>query len=221
MRRKTNLHHRLWYVRRNRGRLYIYVITVIILIVLMMFFFFVEKRMRRSLTELSEYKTKAIVTQIVSSAVNNNFPENVNYDEIVIVNRDSNDRITSIQTDIAKLNRIFSNVSLDIGNELSNLGHEKVSIPLGAVLGDSLFAANGPGIGVRIIPAGSVETDFVSEFTSAGINQTKHRIFMKVKTDVGVVVPFMERKTVVITSIPVAETIIVGNVPEYYFDFGK
>jgi len=177
---------------------------------------FIEKRMRTSLDEFSQYRTKALITGIVSDAVNKNFPDSLIYEEIVIVNRDSSDRITSVQTNIAMLNRIFSNVSSDIQKELSSLKNEKITIPLGSILGNSMLAAEGPEVGVKIIPAGSVETDFKSEFTSAGINQTNHRIYMTVKTNVGIVIPFVQNKSEITTNIPIAETVIVGEVPEFY-----
>ncbi|MFZ5989653.1 MAG: sporulation protein YunB [Bacillota bacterium] len=220
MSRKTNLYHRLWYVRKNRRKLHIYIIIVIALIVLMLFISFVENRMKLSLMEISEYRVKSIISRTVSEAVNNNFPDNVDYEEIVIINKDENERINSIQTDVVKLNRIFSRITLEIQNDLSELKDERISIPLGVILGNSLFSAGGPDINVKVIPAGSIETDFRSEFTSAGINQTKHRIYLLVKTNVGIVVPFMEKKSVVTTSIPVAETIIIGEVPDFYMNYG-
>lgn len=218
MRRKNNLHHRLWYAGRNRKRLYFRICIIIILAMITMFTTYIHRRTKISLEEFSEYRTKSIITGIVSSAVNNNFPDYINYEEIVIVKRDEFDRITSIQTNVGKLNRIFANLSSDIQRELSGLKEEKINIPLGTILGDSFFAANGPGISVKIIPAGSVETNFRSEFTSAGINQTRHRIYMEVKTEVGIVIPFMKKKSGITTNIPLSETVIVGEVPEYYMN---
>ncbi|GAE89842.1 sporulation protein YunB [Acetivibrio straminisolvens] len=220
MRRKTNLYRRLWYWKRSRARFNTYIIIAIIIIVLALIIAFAEGRIRRSIMEISEHRTKAIINRTVSRAVNDNFHDNVNYDEIVIINRDENDRIDSIQTDIVKLNRIYSDLSLDIQNRLSELKDERISIPLGAVFGDSLFAASGPRINVKVIPTGSVETDFKSEFVSAGINQTKHRIYLEVKTIVGIAVPFTAKKTEITTSIPVAETVIIGDVPEFYINRG-
>jgi len=73
---------------------------------------------------------------VVSKAVNESFHENINYDEIVIINRDENDRIDSIQTDIVKLNRIYADLSLDIQKKLLELSEEKISIPLGRYSGN-------------------------------------------------------------------------------------
>lgn len=216
MRRKTNLYHRLWYVRRNGNRIKAYVVIAFLLIILTILLFYVEKRLRMGINQISEYRVKSIVTKVVGNAINENFPQDIDYSDIVSISKDENGNITSVQTDIAKLNRIFANVSLSVQNQLSDLSDEKISIPLGAVLGETIFAARGPKIDFRIIPVGSVETDFKSEFSSAGINQTRHRIYILFKTEIGVAIPFVEKKTVVTTSLPVAETVIVGDVPDCY-----
>lgn len=218
MRRKNNLYHRLWYVRRNEKRYKTYVVIVFFLIVLIFLFSFVDKRLRIGMNQISEYRVKSIVSRVVSNAVSENFPEDINYEDIVSITRDENGTITSIQTDIGKLNRIFANVSRSVQSQLSDLSDERISIPLGAVFGQTIFAARGPKINIRVIPIGSVETDFKSEFSSAGINQTRHRIYILFNVEMGVAIPFVEKKTVITTSLPVAETVIVGEVPNYYVD---
>lgn len=194
MRRKTNLYQRLWYVRRNRKRVKAYVAIVFIVITLILFLSFIENRLRASMAQISEYKVKSIITRVVGNAVSENFPDNIEYNDIATISKDESGNITSVQTDIAKLNRIFANVSLSVQDQLSGLDGEKISIPLGTILGEPIFAAWGPDINFKVIPTGSVETDFKSEFTSAGINQTKHRIYLLVKTEIGVGIPFMEKK---------------------------
>jgi sporulation protein YunB len=121
--------------------------------------------------------------------------------------------------DVGELNRIFSKVTIIIQEELDALEDKKIEIPIGVLTGNSIFSAKGPRISIKVIPAGSVETDFRSEFISAGINQTKHRIYFLVKTKVSIVVPFTNKTTEVTTSIPIAETVIVGDVPQYYMNF--
>ncbi|WP_027622208.1 sporulation protein YunB [Acetivibrio clariflavus] len=219
MRRKTNLYHRLWYAKRNKKIYKTYVVIIFVLIILFFLFTYIEKRIRIGINQISEYRVKSIVSRVVANAVGENFPENIDYDDIVTIYRDENGIVTSVQTDIAKLNRIFANVSSSVQTQLSELSDEKISIPLGTVLGQTIFAARGPKINIKIIPIGSVETDFKSEFSSAGINQTRHRIYIVFKVEMGVAIPFVEKKTIVTTSMPVAETVIVGDVPNYYLNF--
>lgn len=221
MRRKANLYHRLWYIKHRRKRVNVYIVIGIVVIFLILILSFVENRLRNSMEKISEYRVKSIVTRAVGSAVNENFPDNIGYNDIVTISKGENGTITSIQTDVAKLNRIFAKVSLSVQDKLSDLEKEKISMPLGAILGEPMFATEGPNINIGIIPYGSVETDFKSEFNSAGINQTRHRIYILVRTEVGVGIPFIEKKTVVITSLPVAETVIVGEVPKSYINVGN
>lgn len=218
MRRKTNLYHRLWYMRRNEKRYKAYAVIAIILVILIVLFTYIDKRLRIGMNQISEYRVKSIVSRVVSNAVSENFPDDMDYYDIVSITRDEDGTITSIQTDIGKLNRIFANVSLSVQSQLSELSDERISIPLGAIFGETIFAARGPKINIRIIPVGSVETDFKSEFSSAGINQTRHRIYILFKVEMGVAIPFVEKKTVVTTSLPVTETVIVGDVPYYYLN---
>ncbi|AUG56614.1 sporulation protein YunB [Acetivibrio saccincola] len=218
-RAKTNLYSRLWYVRRNRKKLYVYIFPLTMLIVLIMLFLYFENVIKPSFLEFSDYKIKAIINNSVAKAVNDNFPEEINYEEIVKINKDDLEKIKSIQVDVGKLNRTFSKVTLNIQEELDALGDVEIGVPIGVLTGKSVFSARGPRINIKVIPEGSVETDFRSEFTSAGINQTKHRIYFLVKTKVGIAVPFINKTTEVTTSIPIAETVIVGDVPWYYLNF--
>lgn len=221
MRRRSVYYRRFWYWKKNRRKLRVQITLAVSFLVFVVFIFLAESKLRHSVLEISEYKTKSIINNAVSNAVNESFPESINYEDIVIINRDEYNRVKSIQTDIVRLNRIFANLSLDIQENLSELKDQRISIPLGVIFGNSLFSAEGPRIKVKVIPSGSVETDFKSEFTSAGINQTRHRIYLEVKTKVGIVIPFTKKDTEIVTCIPVAETVIIGDVPIYYRGSGE
>ena len=81
-----------------------------------------------------------------------------------------------------------------------------------------LLAGSGPSVRVKIVPAGAVTTEFVSEFSSAGINQTRHRIFLQVHTTVQMIIPTGTQSAAVSAHVPVAESIIVGDVPQSFVD---
>jgi sporulation protein YunB len=198
---------------------YIYIFPLSMLIVLILLFLYVENVMKPSFLEISDYKVKGIINNSIAKAINENFPEEINYEKIVKINKDEFEKINSIRVDVGELNRIFSKVTIIIQEELDALEDKKIEIPIGVLTGNSIFSAKGPRISIKVIPAGSVETDFRSEFISAGINQTKHRIYFLVKTKVSIVVPFTNKTTEVTTSIPIAETVIVGDVPQYYMNF--
>ena len=89
-------------------------------------------------------------------------------------------------------------------------------IPLGAALGVSLFSGAGPLINVSVVPVGSVTTAFATSFESAGINQTRHEISLQASVLMRIIVPTGADSVTVDTLVPIAESIIVGQVPSTY-----
>ena len=87
MRKRTNNYRRLWYLKRNRKRLRLYIVLAAIFIFIVVFIFLAESKIRHSVIEISEHKTKSIINNVVSNAVNENFPDSINYEDIIIINR--------------------------------------------------------------------------------------------------------------------------------------
>lgn len=219
--RNTILYHRLWYVkRRSRKRIRVYLRLAVIFIIITLLVTYTQKRLLPYLAEIAEFKAKAIITETVSNAIINVFPEGTGYNDFAEIAVDSEGRITSIQADVTKMNRLSAQLSLEIQRKLSSLPKDIIVVPFGTLLGNSLFSGMGPDINVNIVPVGNVELEFKSEFTSAGINQTRHRIVLQAKTNVEIVAPLTKKKFELITDVPVAETIIVGNVPDYFINSG-
>lgn len=86
----------------------------------------------------------------------------------------------------------------------------------GNFTGNSFLAGHGPEIKVKVIPAGTVNTEFKTEFISAGINQTRHRVYLGVECNMRVIAPFATEDIIVENSVTVAETVLIGEVPEFY-----
>ena len=103
--------------------------------------------------------------------------------------------------------------------KLDALENQSVSVPLGSALGVALLSGMGPDIRVSILPVGAVVTQFSTEFTSAGINQTKHQIVLNIEVYVSILLPGFTADTQVSNAVTVAETIIVGSVPDTYTYF--
>ncbi|MBT9155457.1 MAG: hypothetical protein DDT37_00424 [Firmicutes bacterium] len=97
---------------------------------------------------------------------------------------------------------------------LENLREENITIPLGQAFGSALFAHVGPVINFRILPAGTVSVEVTDAFESAGINQTRHKIYLEIFADLRIVVPLMQRALRVHLEVPVADVIYLGAVPE-------
>ncbi len=209
----NNLYRRLWYVRRrNQGRIHIFFRLVVVCIVLALTASYFEKMVLPPLLEVCEVKARENVAKAVEEAVKSQLPEGDGYNELVAIDRDANGRILSLQVNAARLNSLSADIAVKIQENLKLPDSQKVAVPLGVLLGNTVFSASGPGLQIKIHPIGSVQSEFKSEFEEAGVNQTRHSISLKVKTTVGIMSPLADRRMEIITDIPVADTIIVGSV---------
>jgi sporulation protein YunB len=173
------------------------------------------------LTDISSSKAVNIAENIVKSVVYDVFKKNINYEDLVYMEKDKNGNLVSLQTDVSKLNMLSAMISKEILMKLESQEKQSISIPLGAVTGKSIIAAKGPNVYIGVYPYGDVKTDYISEFTDAGINQTRHRIYIKVTTKIGMTGPVKDKKLEINTAIPIAETIIIGKVPKLYVETGS
>ncbi|WP_051515094.1 sporulation protein YunB [Fervidicella metallireducens] len=105
---------------------------------------------------------------------------------------------------------------MSVQKRIEQTEKKEVRIPIGALFKNDLFAFYGPKIKFKMAPAGNVFSSYRSEFSAAGINQTRHIIYLDVKASVQVVIPLARNSVVVNSSIPIAESIIVGKVPDTY-----
>lgn len=115
------------------------------------------------------------------------------------------------------INNLTRQVSTVAQNELNKLTEEKLSIPIGTLTGVAIFTGKGHGVDFEIMPIGAANCEFVSEFTEAGINQTKHSLYLVVSCDIKIVAPLKDMTATATSQILLCENIIVGDVPTTYF----
>jgi sporulation protein YunB len=96
------------------------------------------------------------------------------------------------------------------------MGQKGVNIPLGTFTGLPILVGLGPPINIKLIPIGAINCNFTSQFVSAGINQTNHRIYLQVSSKINVILPTETRTLSNTTQMLISENIIIGKVPETY-----
>jgi sporulation protein YunB len=164
----------------------------------------------------NEARIKSIDT--INDAVLNELKEHeVSYNDLVTVERNQSGEVLAITTNMVQMNELKAAVINDVQEQLSH-NHKDIGVPLGTLLGNDLLHGRGPNVPLRLTLAGNVNADFKSSFESAGINQTKHQIYLNIHTSVYSFIPGFDTTTEVDTNIPVAETIIVGAVPQVVAD---
>ena len=173
--------------------------------------------LRPSIAETLRYQGKIAAVRILSEETLAILePMRLEYEELSHVSRDESGRVTSIETDMTRLNTIKSRLESQVTAALKERGAEEMKLPLGSLLGSEYLAGRGPEVGVRIVPVGALRTEFESVFQSAGINQTSHRIVLNLTLELSTVIPLHSAQTTVQTNFILADTVIVGDVPDYY-----
>ena len=166
---------------------------------------------------LCENRAKSIATIISNEQATIVMTEH-SYDELFTIEKDNNGNVVMIKANVVPVNEIISDVANKIQEQIDQRGREDVEIALGSFTGFKLLAGRGPEIKIRISSIGNVETDLRSEFTSQGINQTLHRVYLQVKCRVSILTPFNDIEQEITNQVLLAENVIIANIPSTYYN---
>ncbi|AOR23047.1 sporulation protein YunB [Clostridium taeniosporum] len=205
--------------RKKRKYIPIIVISITFVIVFNSIALFLDNKVMPALDRVSEMTVRSRVLNIINSNSIKLFANEFNYDEMIKIEKDNAGNITLMQADTVKLNYLASKLSIECDKELQELKDMKIKIPLGWFTENSIYYNLGPKIAIRVEDVGNINANYESEFESAGINQTRHKIYLNVESKVRVILPFKTNEIEVITKVPVSDTIIVGKIPETAIDF--
>lgn len=200
-------------IKHNRKR---YLITIIVIVVFVVCYMFFSLIINPVLVNTIELKAKSISTRAMNSAVSDVIMNSIVYDDLINIVTDELGNISMIQANTLEINNLSKDLAQTTEIKIDEYGKGGVSIALGSFTGIPLFVGVGPNIKLRATPIGSVTSSFSSEFESAGINQTIHRIYLNINASVGVVLPLYTKKFTTTQHVLIAESIIVGSVPEVY-----
>lgn len=179
--------------------------------------FLTDLSLRPIVETVNAYECKAAVTSIINNAVGAELErEDVDYSRLVNLTTNDGGDVISVESNVVGINRLKNCIAKRIERELSRMPASDIEIPIGTLTGVQLLHGKGFPIGMTIKPMGYATTSIISEFTEAGINQTRHRIVVQIQTDVDAIVPGFATQVSISTDIVAAETIIVGRVPEAY-----
>lgn len=200
--------------RKNKKYLPLLIFIIVIIILLNTALIFFDKRVMPSVIEISEIMAKTQTLNIINEASMNILNKEFKYNEMINIDKDNNGRVILVQSDTGKLNYIASKISNECNKSLADMSNNKIKVPLGWITEKSLFYNLGPNISIEVEPIGNVVVTYESKFESAGINQTRHKIYLNVNGKVRIKLPIKSEEIDVSTQIPVCDTIIVGEVPD-------
>ena len=170
---------------------------------------------------LARTQVMNVTSDLINDAIDRQIEEgSIAYDRMVYFEKDLEGRITALKTNMGLVNRLKTDTLNRINDEIMALDSDHIGIPLGSLILPELLAGKGPRFNVRVLSIRNSEADFDSRFSEAGINQTLHQLTLLVSVDVAVLVLGKTEHFTVESEVVVAETVIVGTVPDTYLQTG-
>lgn len=188
-------------------------------VILLGFAGILQLMIRPNIINVCEYNSKAVTISLIDDAINErlvDLGENADYGNLVKLSYTSDGKVASIESNTKLINRIKNDMLTEINDRLMKGETENVDLTVGTLSGIPLFHGSGPTVRMEVEPKGYADAVFISEFTDAGLNQTLHRMIMRTTVSVTAFIPMYSVETKVSGDFLIAETVIVGNVPESF-----
>lgn len=196
-------------------------LVVLLLVLAAVILVFFRVRYRDAIRSLAQTQVINSTSDLINDAIDKQIDNgNIQYDRIVYFEKDLDGRITALKTNMTEVNRLKTSILNLINDEILALDTSDISIAFGSLILPELFSGRGPGIPVQILSIRNSDASFKSYFTEAGINQTLQQLTMEVSVDVAVLVLGKTESFTVTSQVVVAETVIVGQVPDTFFQTG-
>ena len=203
------------YHREKKFRASYFLIFTIFILILT--FIIGDAQIRPLIDKVSTYQGKIIASTIISKAVTDALNSgDFAYDTLVKVTKNNNGYVSSIESNMLAINKLQAIITNEVNAQFKNISNETINLSTGTLSGFNFLYGKGPNITFKLEPVGYVESRLVSKFTSAGVNQTLHEIILEVDANISAVIPGFNTNVEIKSNYLIAETIVVGNIPESY-----
>jgi len=191
--------------------------VLFIFLIIFIIFGVIVKAVTPVFNKICSDKAKSVATIITNEETTNAIID-YKYSDFVIIHKDENGNILMLESNMKNINIVMSDVAYKIQTSINNTKDEYVTISLGSFTGISILSGSGVKIPIRISTVGNVKTNVRSEFVSQGINQTLHRLYLDIESQISVLTPFNTINESITNQLILAENIIVGEIPEAYYN---
>ena len=206
-------------MRRRMRRFLRFALIILVLFFLALIVF--RSRYHETIRSLAQTGVINSTSDLINDAIDEQIESgNIQYDRIVFFEKDLNGRITALKTNMSEVNRLKTDILNIINDEILALDTSDLGIPIGSLIFPEFLSGRGPEIPVNILSIRNSDASFESYFTEAGINQTLQQLTMNISVDVAILVLGRTESFTVTSQVVVAETIIVGQVPDTFFQTG-
>ena len=192
-----------------------------ILLVIIIIGYFTATTIIKAITPIIErqcrVKARSLATEFANEACLDNM-QNITYDDLCTIERDEANDVSLIKMNSININKLNSQIALDVQEKLNDTTISKFYVKLGSFTGIKLISGRGPDVEVRMSTIGEVTTELKSEFEEMGVNQTLHRLYINVNCNVSLLTPFKDVDEHITAQVLISETVISGDIPDAYYD---
>ena len=200
-------------------RLLRFIIILLALSIILLILF--RLKFNEPIRALAETQVRNTTSDLINDAIDKQIEDGrIQYDRMIYFEKDLDGRITALKTNMSEVNRLKTDILNLINDEILALSTDDLGVPLGSIFLPELLSGRGPSIPVQILTIRNSDASFSSSFSEAGINQTLQQLNMHVSVDVTILVLGQTQSYTISSQVVVAETIIVGDVPNTYFQTG-
>ncbi len=203
--------------RKKKRKIRTFFITGCIFIIAVCVFIFLENTMKETLSSAAELKSKEIIEQIINGAVyEQTHQEDGTELEIIRTDEDAEGNLQLVTLNTSLLNKIGTEIAKRVNDDIYYDKTDQIRLSLGSLIGSRLLSQTGPYFTFDIVPVAVINVGYKTEFESTGINQSKYKVYLDVKTETRLMVPFMSEQFETVNTVLIAEAVIVGEVPGTY-----
>lgn len=203
---------------KKTRKVHVSVLIFLLLMVILAYSFFVATPIIKTYMMA---ETRALTEKAVNTAVSNVVNRTLSYDSLIDVNYTASGEIASFSANQYEINSITREIVKETQFQMNGLGEDGLRLNIGTFTGIPVLIGRGPKITLKLVPIGAVTSSFESEFNSVGINMTKHTLYLYIDIHVSIVLPIRAYEVYSKNQVMLAESIIVGKVPEVYLNGGS
>jgi sporulation protein YunB len=202
---------------RVRRKQKIVLFTVLIFSLLAITVWLVDRNLHPILIHIARTEVKKVAQQAILEGISEQLKLSGQLNQVMKIQKDKEGNISYIETNPQVQAMIYQKTTAKIQEVLKHLKDKPIQISLGQAIDSSLFANYGPPLSIDIWPKGSVKVSIVPKLESQGINMVMVTMMLKIHTEMGLVIPFTDDFIPVDVDYPIAQALVVGKVPNYYF----
>lgn len=204
-------------LRLNRRQIFLIAALLLMFLGIQSFIYF-DKELKGPLLFLAQVRIKQMATEAINTAITQEIAQTADADKMIQWKLNQRGEVTGFLIDYKEQMRLTSRTVQVVEQVLKAKEDVPEHIPIGHALNSPLLSAIGPRIGVTFHPVSAVQAEVDTRQTETGINMLLVEVFIRIRTEIAVVIPFDQGPEKLETEIPLSYALVVGNVPMYYYD---